>query len=203
MHFVLIRPQVQQTTASHARAQISHAINAHAKIAADVALPQCVARVSFDVFVLSPASRCAAACRKPGRHTDRHTDRRTDRSSSHPKDGAHDVSQGTRITTSSSSLCSSAGQTSSTPSSSSSARITSQDLRPALVRRRCCLCSASASASCSAFASVSIFDFHLHLEAAALGSRLIVVRRVSLTGRSSRVLCPVLSRSSAASVVSQ
>lgn len=196
MHFVLIRPQVQQTTASHATVQISHAINAHAKIAADVALPQCVARVSFDVFVLSPASRCAAACRKPGRHTDR-------RSGSHPKDGAHDVSQGTRITTSSSSLCSSAEQTSSTPSSSSLARITSQDLRPALVRRRCCLCSASASASCSAFASVSIFDFHLHLEAAALGSRLIVVRRVSLTGRSSRVLCPVLSRSSAASVVSQ
>lgn len=179
--------------------KISHAINAHAKIAADVALPQCVARVSFDVFVLSPASRCAAACRKPGRHMDR----QTDRSSSHPKDGAHDVSQGTRITTSSSSLCSSAEQTSSTPSSSSPARITSQDLRPALVRRRCCLCSASASASCSAFASVSIFDFHLHLEAAALGSRLIVVRRVSLTGRSSRVLCPVLSRSSAASVVSQ
>lgn len=110
--------------------------------------------------------------------------RQTDRSSSHPKDGAHDVSQGTRITTSSSS---SAGQTSSTPSSSS-ARITSQEPRPALVRRRCCLCSASASAS--AFASVSIFDFHLHLEAVALGSRLIVVRRVSLTGRSSRVLSP-------------
>lgn len=108
--------------------------------------------VSFDLFVLSPASRGTADRPKLGDNSQEQQQP--------PQGRAHDVSQGTRITTSSPSSSFISPEQSKhhqQPHRHHHGHRRCKDNRIQDLRRcLCCLCSASASAS--AFASVSIFQ---------------------------------------------